>query len=93
LSGVVDAANAAGLALLVDAPPEVFSAGTALASLTVRIGRCVLRGEAVVRNQRAVGGGRIELGCLFYPDPVDEDRWMTLLAGMEAVGPPEAAST
>jgi hypothetical protein len=81
--GAVVAVSAAGLCFRVDADATSYPAGTCLTALTVRVGECLLRGEAVVRNVRGLGPNRVELGCLFYPAAAEEDRWMTLLAGIE----------
>jgi hypothetical protein len=76
--------SAAGIAFWTDGDSAELPPGTCLDGVTVRIGACVLRGEAVVRNVRDAEPGRIEVGCVFYPDPREEDRWMTLLAGIDA---------
>ncbi|MCP3982310.1 MAG: hypothetical protein GY716_23655 [bacterium] len=83
IEGVLTRVSAAGLAFETAAAPVAYIPGRSLGSLAVRVGECALRGEAVVRNIRNLGQGQIEVGCLFYPDVEDEDRWMTLLAGIE----------
>jgi len=80
--GQVESVNAAGLGFLIDTEMGDFPPGTALDDLTLRIGHCTLRGEAVVRNLRVVGPEWILVGCLFYPAVDDEDRWMSLIAGL-----------
>ena len=58
--------------------------GDQFRAVTIRVGDCVLKGDVVVRNFRQADAG-LEIGCLFHPQsPEWEDRWMTLLAGIEA---------
>jgi hypothetical protein len=76
-------ASAAGIAFHIEGAPEQYAPGTPLDCATLQVGQCIFEGEAVVRNVRPVDAGRIEVGCLFYPAVHEEDRWMTLLAGIE----------
>jgi hypothetical protein len=86
MRGALVIASAAGIAFQIDGEPERYAAGTSLDQALLRVGECILEGEAVVRNVRRIAPERIEVGCLFYPAVHDEDRWMTLLAGIELAG-------
>ncbi len=81
--GSVMSIGAAGFAFQVTGAPSGFPNNTAFEEISLRIGSFVIEGEAVVRNIRELPGERVEVGCLFYPDTREEDRWATLIAGVE----------
>lgn len=67
--------------------PEIVS-GQCLEGLTVRIGQCLVQGDALVRSTASRGASGLEVGCLFYPaSPDDQERWMAVIAGLEAALP------
>lgn len=85
--------SVAGFAFELEADPEAFRPGELIPRVDLRVGDCLLQGELAVRDVRDVGGGRIEVGCLFYPTAHDEERWSALIAGIEvAMRQEEAAS-
>ena len=86
MSGNVQAVSAAGFAFEAEGDRASFPTGVGLEQIVIRIGTCVLDGEAVVRNARSTEGQRVEVGCLFYPAARHEERWATLLAGIEVAG-------
>ena len=90
--GQVVSINVAGVSFRIDAEMGDFPSGTSFDDITVRIGHCMLRGEAVVRNVRAVEPDWIEIGCLFYPAAEEEDRWMSLIAGIMVADPSSSDS-
>ena len=77
--------SAVGLAFHADGDPARFPSGTGIGALHVRVGSCRIRGDALLRNTRSLAPGRVEVGCLFFPIAAEEDRWMTLIAGIAAV--------
>ena len=81
--GRLTTVSASGLAFVVEGEATQFPTTTLVDSITLRIGTCMITGEVVVRNTRRAGKGKVEVGCLFYPAVDDEERWMTLLAGID----------
>lgn len=79
--------SASGFAFQIEGEPDRYRFGICFAGAVLQVGECRMRGEAVVRNTRRLEQGRIEVGCLFYPTAADEDRWMTLVAGIEIGAP------
>lgn len=64
----------------------VLEPGMLLPETTIRIGRCEVRGEVLVKSVPAAGDGERQIGGLFYPENErDEERVMTLIAGAAAV--------
>ncbi len=79
--------SVAGLEFALQTGNEAIRVGSRIPQVTVRIGECTLRGELLVRNVRT-HGERPAFGCLFYPAPgSDEERWMTVLSGIDAALP------
>lgn len=59
--------------------------GAWLENVTIRVGECVLHGEAQVRNLTRIADTRTEVGCLFLPEARgSEDKWLALIAGIDA---------
>ena len=79
----VAAVSVAGLAFQVEGSLNSFRPGCGIDGVSVRFGGCRIHGDLVVRNSNPLDDGRIEVGCLFYPTAKDEDRWMTLLTGID----------
>jgi hypothetical protein len=75
--------SVAGLSFDLPAGEKPLPEGTRLRGVALRIGDCLIEGDVVIRSSAHLGG-RVETGCLFYPDTECEDRWMTLLAGVAA---------
>ena len=77
--------SVAGFAFEVEGLVNGYPPGTQLYDVRIHVGPCVLEGQAVVRSVTAIGEGG-EVGCLFHPNSREsEERWMALVAGIEAV--------
>ncbi len=88
VSGALTSINVAGFAFRTDGDSHDYPTGTRLGRVTLTLSRCVITGDAVVRSAIAAADGRVEVGCLLYPIPHDEDRWLTIIAGVDAAIPP-----
>ena len=86
VAGDLVSVNVAGLSFEIGGDAGL-EPGQDLGEVVLRVGPCLLRGDLVIRDSHAVDTGRYEIGGLFYPCLQDEDRWMTLLAGVEAARP------
>lgn len=76
----------AGFAFLLEGPLQDFQPETCLPDMRLHVGPCVLEGQAVVRSITAATESGGEIGCLFHPETREsEERWVALIAGIEAV--------
>jgi hypothetical protein len=76
----------AGFAFQFEGPLHDFQPETCLPGLRLHVGPCVLEGQAVVRSIISTHASGGEVGCLFHPETREsEERWMALIAGIEAV--------
>ena len=75
--------SVAGFSFQIDADPAAFEEGVTIENVELQIGECLLEGDVKVCNTRRTAPDRIEVGCMFFPTMRDEDRWRTLLAGIE----------